>query len=643
MTGGRIRLVVAAALGWCLLAPELPASATEPAPAAAQPLRPEESFPGGNLSQADAGAVQPAPAGAAASPGLTAIRRAWHEGPGSLQQRATRTRRLSVGQGITNLDAGARALLAANLAGGGLAQARIATSLAPDLPAARMALARSLWLEGHSPVAALRAVADALIAIPRHFEAGVWFAGTALYLLAIALIAGGGLVVALYAVFALPHAAHDLGDLVSRDTPKFARAALLGALLLLPVAFGEGLLGLLLGCLAVGVCYGGSRQRWALVVASTAVIAGAFPVARLAGAVLSAYSGNPIVEAALDTSEGLASPVDMVRLKAAPDDDFLATMALAIAARRAGRLSEADAAYQQLLRRNGSEPAVANNAANVRLELGHSDAALSLYRRATQFGSSATVYYNLSQAHGQAFQVDDLNRALEAAQRLDGPVVAELTRLQGSDPTDFAVDLPLPRRAAWQRILSSSSGVAISTELVAAIAPGELGRHWHVATAAVASTLLLAAVGSLRLRRSHWCDRCGKTLCLRCDPKFGGSELCEGCARLFHHPETTDRTRRAARIAALQRREERLGRVAWLASILVPGSAGILAQRHWASLVGSFAASVAASAVLWRNGVAPDPLVAGAAAPVAFVGLAVSAGLVYALAVGVSLTASRRQ
>ena len=55
-----------------------------------------------------------------------------------------------------------------------------------------------------------------------------------------------------------------------------------------------------------------------------------------------------------------------------------------------------------------------NNAANVRLQLGHMEAALQLYRRALGVAQSPIVLFNLSQAHGQACQVDDLTRMLEA-------------------------------------------------------------------------------------------------------------------------------------------------------------------------------------------------------------------------------------
>ena len=108
-------------------------------------------------------------------------------------------------------------------------QTEAAVRLAPDLPAAHVALARALWEESRAPFAATRQALEALLAIPRHTEASLWFGGSLLYVLALALVAGGLACIALAAFFAAPHATHDLGDALSGSMPAFARAALLGS------------------------------------------------------------------------------------------------------------------------------------------------------------------------------------------------------------------------------------------------------------------------------------------------------------------------------------------------------------------------------------------------------------------------------
>ena len=116
-----------------------------------------------------------------------------------------------------------------------------------------------------------------------------------------------------------------------------------------------------------------------------------------------------------------------------------------------------------------------NNAANVRLHLGHMESAFELYHRAIEIEESPVVLYNLAQAHGRAFQVDDLTETLEVAQALDGELVADLTRLQGTQPEGFVLDLPIPSTSLWRRVVDLDGGKLLASELRTPLAPGRLG------------------------------------------------------------------------------------------------------------------------------------------------------------------------
>jgi len=588
-------------------------------------------------------APEPVLAAPAGIPGMEAVRQAWNAPARSLEQRVSRTRRTALEIGIWNLDAAARSLLGPPDSRPSVDQARAAITLAPDLPMARMALARALWLQESSPVAAIRAAWGALEAIPRHLEASVWFAGIGSYVLALALTCGGLLCLAISAAVVSPHAAHDLGDVVSNEMPGFARVAMLAAVILIPFALGLGFVGAGLGLIALASLYGSSRQLWVLLMASGAIVAGLFPVAQLSGAALTAFSHDEVVDAAYSSTDGFVTPVDRLRLEQNEASDTLAVQALAVTERRDGNLAAADGHYQRILSEESGDQSVLNNAANVRLSLGHMELALDLYRRASEARESARVLFNLSQAYGAAFAVDDLTRTLAEAQRVDEHVVAELTRLQGSDEKGFTIDLPINRRILWERAYHGSAAGVMAREFRAGFAPGVLGTHWWHLAAAFAVVAIGARLASMRLRASHLCARCGRRLCPRCDPEFGGNETCEGCTRLFHQPETTDRSFRMARINALRRRDARLNRVATLVSILVPGYAGQFARRHVWSLVGSIAAALATAAIVFRNGIAMDPLVAGPAAPMFFGLIAAFSIAIHAIAVWTSLSSAERR
>jgi len=597
------------------------------------------------LAAAPAGAQVPAEPAPIVAPAPVRppdrIEAAWFEPADSLEARVGHTRRTALERGVWNVDAAALALLASPRAP--LERAAQAVELAPDLPAARMELASALWLHGDSPLAAIRAAGDALAAFGRHPEGGLWLAGSLLAVLAGGLIAGGLVCIAVVGAFAAPHAAHDLGDLFWRRLHGFGRAGVLASLLLLPAVLGQGVLGVALGLAAVSAWRGGRGERRALVLAALAIVAGAHPVARLAGATLEALPSDPVARAALAASRGLVLPAEVQRLEAAADRDLLARQALASLARRADRLGRADAMYQSLVPKLPEDPVVLTNAANVRLHLGHMEAALDLYQRALEVGPSAVILYNLSQAYGRAFQVDDLTRTLEQAQALDGDLVADLTRLQGAQPEGFVVDLPLDNRRLWRRVVVLERGEAWAADLRAWLAPGALGATPQAMGGALAAAVSIGFLLDRRVRRSRWCARCGRRVCPRCHPEVSGGELCGPCHRLFFQPEETDRQLRLARIEALREREARLDRAAWAASLALPGVAGVLARRPVRGLFGAVCFCVAAAALIWREGVVPDPLVAGTAGPFALACVASLAGLAYAVSVGTSLAVRRRR
>ncbi len=584
--------------------------------------------------------AQPAAFGPPA-PARSLLEEAWQTP--DLASRVERTRRTSLELGVWSLDAGARALALGSTRSSELELAEAAVALAPDLPAAHMRLASALWLQGGSPMAAVRSAVGAVAAIGRHLEATLWFGGSGLYLLASALVAGGLLAVILAGLVSLPHAAHDLGHAISPSSPAFAGAAALAALLLVPLALGEGLLGLAVGLLCIAGIYGTGRRRWVLAFAVAGIGIGAFPVARYAGAALSAMSEDPVAQAAYSVAQGLATPVELARLEAADGRDPLASRALAIHARRLGNLSEADARYQALLDGGRVDAAALNNAANVRLELGHIERALELYGDALSQQELPVVLFNMAQAHGRAFQVEDLNRTLERAQQTGGQLMAQLAALQGDDDANgFVVALPLPASLFWSRVLEPPVGEDVAADFRAGFAPGRLGREPLLLGAFAVGMLLLAAAICARTVPSRWCRRCGQRVCPRCDPQGTAGELCEGCHKLFFEPEKTDRVLRTRRVAELRRREQWMNRWATVISVLVPGAAGLLAGRPLRCWIGALCFALAAGACLWRHGVVPDPLVAGAAAPLVFLGVAALASVGYGLVVWASLV-TRRQ
>ncbi len=595
-----------------------------------------------SATTARAGAGVAAPSADPSALGVDVIERAWGEPADSLAARVERTRRAALEAGVWSLDPAARALLRSQR--DPVERAEAAVVLAPELPAARIALAHALWMRGDAPFAALGEALGAAGALLRHVEAALWLAGSGLAILAAGLLVGGLVCAVWMGALAAPHAAHDLGDALGGDPPAFARMALVAALVSAPALLGEGLLGLALGILALGALYAQGSERIAVAGAAAAVWLGAFPVAALAGRSLEALTRDPVARAALSVDHGSTTAAELAVLgEGAAASDPLAQRALARLARRSQHLGEADGRYQQLLRDSFGDPALENDAANVRLRLGHVDAALDLYERSLRSEPSAVVLFNLSQANARAFEVETMTRALERAQALDGDLVAELTQVQGAaDSPDFVVDLPLPARGIWKRLARVGDGRALAAEAREALAPGRFGREPGLALASLAASVVLGGLVGGRLRRSRWCARCGCRTCPRCDRTAVDAEVCAGCHRLFHQPEQTQRKLRVARVAALEERRRRIDRAAVIAALVVPGAAGLVAGRPVRGLVACVLFAIAAAGLVWRDGVVPDPGVAGAAGPSALRALTASAALAYVALVAGAL-ASRRK
>lgn len=561
------------------------------------------------------------------------LERAWFSGGSDLSSRARAARTRALQLGATNYEAAARALLAGNLEGEShLERAGLAVRLAPDLPLARMELAAAYLDDGRYGSAAREVVAG-VEAIPRNLEATLWLVASLLAMLAAVLTLGSLVFIVWVGASVFRHAAHDLGDLVSSQMPDFARVALLVSLLLLPVLLGEAFMGLVLGLFLMGFVYGDAGHRWALTLSAVLLVIGLYPMTRIAGVTLTVLDSNPVATAADAVVRSMSTPAD-IELLVRTGDDRLAVSALALHERRAGDPDLAKARYERLLQETPSDPVVLANLSNMHFDRGETEQSIQLGERAAGLVRSATLLFNLSQAYARSFRMDESEEAMAEAQRIDATVVADLSR--AAAPA-FVADLPFPRARIRNRMIDSASGDGFVDAVSRALLPGRLGENWMYTSGG----LLAMAVLGLRLRRrwehSSCCSRCGRRICSRCDGSVRNHQICNGCHHLFHRPETTDPAMRMARLSDLRAREAQLDKLAWAASMLVPGLGGLLAKRAYLSLLGLFFFAWGSVLLLWRDGIVADPLVLGAAGPLVFAvaggiavlgyGMVVAAGL----------------
>lgn len=566
------------------------------------------------------------------------VERAWFGSDDGLSAAATRARAMAVALGMENLDAAARALIATDDPDNALANAMLAVKLAPDLPMAHMALARALFDDGQR-VEAFDQAANGILAIFRNFEATAWLVGSLLLMVAAVMIAAPLVFIVFVAVSVFPRAAHDLGDLITDKMPEFGRAALLGSLLLVPIALGEGIMGLVLVLFALGLLYGSPRHRMALGLAIVIFVAGLYPVARTAGTALVALDSDPVASATMAVVNGIESERDVALLEAASDEEFLAQHILAVRARRLGRMEEATERYSALQAQNPRNADVIANYANLRFRSGDDAAAVELYERAAALIDSPRVMFNLSQANARLFKIEEFEAALRSAQQLDAEIVGELSRIGNSD---FVADLGFPLLTLRSRLLAAAKEQG-TTEIAAAwLMPGWLGGHSARLLGSLVLVSLLGVMLASKFDQASGCTRCGKRICGRCDGTVWNAETCNACHHLFHRPETTDPMLRMQRLYELQARDSRLGKLALLASLLIPGAAGLLARRPDLGFLGILSCCFAFVFLGWPTGAVPDPLAVGEAGALAFVVAGSLALLCYALIVATGLLMRRQ-
>lgn len=576
------------------------------------------------LSESDSPAQNAVPAGPVRQ-SLSPVQQAWFDEGRLPRSRAFAARKAALEVGLHEASGPARALIAPALRGGQLAEALLAVKLAPNLPLARVSLAAVYWRDGDR-LAALRALGSAAAAVPRNLEATLWLADTLLVLLVGVLLIGSLSFIALVALRFVVSAAHDLGDLVSASMPGFARGALLASIVLAPFALGEGLLGAVIVLFGIGFLYGETRHRTMLALGAVLLLLALVPLSRTAGRVLAMPTADPVATAAFAVRQGVQDPGDVALLARVESVDLLAAQALAAHARQRGQVDEAFERYQRLVERRPGDPVATNNLANLHFRSGDLEEAVALYEAASRSLDSPIVSFNLSQALARRFEMEPFEAALRHAQQLGGPIVAELS--QQNDP-GFVADLPISLAPIRARMFDAAEGSAFALALRAPLAPGRLGVDWQLPACLLTLVSLVGLLVGRRFETSGSCSRCGVRVCGRCDPDAPGNGTCNGCDRLFRHPEQTDAGLRAVRLEELSRRAARLRRASRAASAALPGFGGMVTGRPDHSLVAILCFGWMVAGLFALSGVVPDPLVMGAIGPLLVGSTVMVAGLGY--------------
>ena len=511
--------------------------------------------------------------------------------------------------GNRNLDSAARALLVSSDEGETRREnAQAAVKLAPDLPWAHLALAKAHWQNGEF-LAAVRSLWAGLWAIPRHAQAAVWWRALGLYCLAWACFAGSALFVIQAALRALPAAAHDFGDAISRDLPAVGRWSVLIFVLLLPAALGEGWLGVAMLIFLLAFSYYRGWVRVGLLAASAGLAIGLHPLLDAAARALLAFEGEHVSRAVFHQSRALLTPGEAGMLDAAANEEnWLPTLAAARLDRDNGDWEAAFERIRTLYERSHNNEVIALEAANMRLRADDLAGAITIYEEQVEKAPSAVSLFNLAEAHGRNLALNQQEAAMGEAQQYDREYVRALSEALKLQDDQFPVDPVLSEKTLLDAFLSESVDDSLADQLRYAVAPGVLGRDFAFVSWAFAFSALAGTFFSRLFRLSQRCNRCGLRLCPRCQPRLRTRGQCAAC-------EGAVRRARAAGLAPKHALRSQLPmlRRSWivLVELCLPGASAL---RRGQPLLGLLMTQVAVLTIafIWAawSGI-PDPLVLG--------------------------------
>ena len=564
---------------------------------------------------------------------------AWRAAPPAAYARAAALRRVRLELGVDDLLTPARVILKEASDGDPKIYTEFARDLAPGAPAIQLAHAQALSASGDIG-AATKSFGAAMWTIAAGLPAQLWLLENFTFILWIVVIAASLSFILLSALQTFPHAAHDLGDLIAGSrTPAFVRSAALAAFILIPLALGEGVIGLALTLFIVAFAYGQARQRNVLVMAAVLLVIALHPLAQLVSIATTLVDRDPVVRSVMDVVAGVGTRADVELLESVAGQDVAAAHALVYRARRNGLEEESRTRLEALSERVPEDGYVLTALGNIEMRRGRADVAIGLYERASAEVDSPTLLFNLSQAYASVFRMEEYEGTLVRAQAMDSDVVAALSSL---DDASLVADLPYPFRMLQERLAAIALSEEGQLDLAIVLAPGRIGEHWGVTAGAFVLAALLCLLFANRFDHGSQCDRCGHRICKRCQETVWSEEICEDCHHLFRSSAATDPSLRMARLQALARRELRIDRLLLAGSLLIPGVAGLVARRPDFAMFGLLLFGWIAAWVAWPAGVFEDPLLLGDAGILCFAIAGVLSVVAYSGIVLASLVARKK-
>jgi len=259
-------------------------------------------------------------------------------------------------------------------------------------------------------------------------------------------------------------------------------------------------------------------------------------------------------------------------------DNEMALVSLAQLTKKQDRYQEAVSLYGRLTALKPEYPVYRNNLANLYFLQKDLDSAIKEYNTAVQYGpGDVTAYFNMSQVYGERLMFSEREAAEQKARTLNPSLVAEFRDRAGEEPLRMVFDEPVPVGAFWDKAFASSSanpGIASSLwATTVKVLPLQGARF-----AGIGFIVLVFALNALIKKGaySHFCQKCGKVSCKKCQKPYYSKELCPRCHQIFvklEGVEARDRLRKTLEVREKNQKEALIYRVT---SLVMPGGGHFL-------------------------------------------------------------------
>jgi tetratricopeptide (TPR) repeat protein len=496
-----------------------------------------------------------------------------------------------------------------------------AASLSPNLPYARFVLADAYARRDPGAVGKyvgeFQSALAAVVRDPRYLRPAV--ANTVATAL-LALLATAVAVVGVLFLRRIRYFLHDIHHVFPRGVGRWQSIMVVIAILLMPLLLRLGVVPVLVVLFGMVVLYLNAAER--TVAAVLLALVGLIPL--IAGQVARAttFAGTVAEDVYLLERGGFAADDAASRIlvrQEAKEATFAELFALGRYESRRGLLEEATTHFKAAAALRQRHALLLTNFGNALLASGDVDGATRLYQEAAQADSSlAAAPYNLAQIYRRrARELPDdkvgaeLQRASETmavAQRLDASLVG---RDVPPDDRLLANQLLLSPALPVADMLALADGSAAGKRVESQLDRLLLGVSGPVARfypLVLAGLLFLWGSARDRLRASKGCEKCGRTVCRRCDPDLGmGSFLCSQCTNVFARKGVVPEPMRARKQAEVQRHQNWLGRISLALGALVSGAGHVFAGLPVRGAIYCFLFLLAVAVMLMSQGVLRVP------------------------------------